>query len=183
MIDFNLINEYIEIIEKGSLPENFSFNKFCMEFYNLTKSIPISKYLKTIEKTSKTPKIMNTKKAGEILFQTYKDEELLTYMKRQGYSELPEFDYKSVMLLRKVEPLLNWKRVIQYFQGKGSIQEINDSLKTKLFPAEIELLEKTIMKKLKLDEEEFNTFINKMRKLYSDKELMKSMKKLINNYD
>ena len=62
MVDFNKVDEYIGYIEEGIIPQGMTFNEFAMEFYHESKVIPMSKYLRSRGKTSKMPKIMNTKK-------------------------------------------------------------------------------------------------------------------------
>lgn len=182
MIDFKLIDSYIEIIEENLVPEGKTFNEFAIEFFKLTQTVPLSKYLRKIDKTSRLPKIMNTKKAGEVLFLTGKDDEVKSYLKRKGYKEIPQLDYRSVMLLRKIDPILNWNKIFQFFDGKGSVQEINSSLKPKLLPVEVEKLETFIKEELKLNEQDFNWLLNKMNKISKDKTLEKSVKKIINNH-
>lgn len=125
------------------------------------------------------PKIMNTKKAGEILSETEKSgDEVRTFLKRRGYSEIPELNYTLVMLVRKVELLDNWKKIIAYLQGDKTIEEINNSTKSKLLPGEVARLENYIMEELNLDEEKMNWFLSKFKKLESNKELFRAVKKL-----
>lgn len=181
MVDFKKINEYIEVVERSELPEGLNFNEFAVEFFRATQPIPLSKYLRKIEKTSKMPKLMNMKKAGEVLIQTEKDEEVLNFLKRRGYKEIPDFDYKSIMLLRKIELIDNWSKVLQFHQGKGTIQEINNSLKPKLLPIEVEKLEEFVKRELKLSERDFNWFITSLGKISENRELDRALKKLINN--
>ena len=66
MVDFKKIDTLIGYIEEGSIPEDKSFNQFAIEFYLETKTLTLSKYLRLKGKSSKLPKIMNTKKAGEV---------------------------------------------------------------------------------------------------------------------
>ncbi len=180
MVDFEKLEKYISIIEKGEIPTGKTFNEFAVEFYKLSKVIPLSKYLKSIERTSKTPKIMNTKKAGEVIFFSEKDDEIKTLLKRNGYKEIPQMDYTSIMLLRKVDLYMNWKKLISFFDGKGTIQEINNSLKPKLLPGEVDKLENYVKEELKLTDQEYNWFLNKFSKTILQKELEKALKKLIN---
>ena len=86
MLDFKKIDDMIELIEDNIIPEEYSNNEFFIEFFKAVQVIPLSKYLRTKGKDSKLPKIMNSKKAGEILIDTYKDEEIRLYLKRKGYS-------------------------------------------------------------------------------------------------
>lgn len=117
MIDFKKVDEYIEYIEKGTVPENMTFNEFAVEFYKESKVIPLSKYLRSRGRASKMPKIMNTKKAGEILYDTEKaGDEIKTFLRRKGYDKVPELNYTIVMLVRKIELLDNWKKIIAYLQ-------------------------------------------------------------------
>ncbi|MGL4687152.1 MAG: hypothetical protein ACRC0S_03660 [Fusobacteriaceae bacterium] len=180
MVDFKKLENYISIIEKGEIPLEKSFNEFVVEFYKISKIVPLSKYLKSINRTSKTPKIMNAKKAGEVIFFSEKDDEIKTLLKRNGYKEIPQMDYTSIMLLRKVDLFMNWKKLISYFDGKGTIQEINNSLKPKLLPGEVEKLESYVKEELKLTDQEYNWFLNKFSKIILQKELDKSLRKLVN---
>ena len=47
MVDFKKVDEYIDYIEEGKIPEGMTFNEFAMEFYHESKVIPISKYLRS----------------------------------------------------------------------------------------------------------------------------------------
>ena len=65
MVDFDKVDKYIGYIEEGTVPEGMTFNEFAKEFYQESKIIPLSKYLRSRNRTSKMPKIMNTKKQGK----------------------------------------------------------------------------------------------------------------------
>ncbi len=181
MLDFKKIDEMIELIEDSIIPEGYSNNEFFIEFFKVVQLIPLSKYLRTKEKDSKLPKIMNSKKAGEILIATQKDDEIKLYLKRKGYSEIPELDYKSIMLLRKTDLYSNWNKVIAFLEGKGTVGEINQSTRKALLPQEIEMLENYIRSSLSIDEKELNWLLNKMKKVEEDKSIAKALKKLVNN--
>lgn len=178
MVDFKKIDEMIEIIESNQIPEGKTFNEFVIEFFNEVKTIPLSKYLRTKGKDKRLPKIMNSKKAGEVLIDTKKDDEIQTFLKRKGYKEIPELDYKAVMLLRKTDLFSNWKKLILYFEGAGTVQEINNSTKPTLLPQEVEILENYLKKELNITEQEFNWLISKFSKVQKDKEMLKALKKL-----
>ncbi|MDO4588838.1 MAG: hypothetical protein Q4B33_03170 [Fusobacterium sp.] len=178
MVDFKKIDEMIEIIENNQIPEGKTFNEFVIEFFNEVKTIPLSKYLRTKGKDKRLPKIMNSKKAGEVLIDTKKDDEIQTFLKRKGYKEIPELDYKAVMLLRKTDLFSNWKKLILYFEGAGTVQEINNSTKPTLLPQEVEILENYLKKELNITEQEFNWLISKFSKIQKDKEMLKALKKL-----
>ena len=178
MVDFKKIDEMIEIIENNRIPEGKTFNEFVIEFFNEVKTIPLSKYLRTKGKDKRLPKIMNSKKAGEVLIDTKKDDEIQTFLKRKGYKEIPELDYKAVMLLRKTDLFSNWKKLILYFEGAGTVQEINNSTKPTLLPQEVEILENYLKKELNITEQEFNWLISKFSKIQKDKEMLKALKKL-----
>ena len=179
MVDFNKVDEYIGYIEEGIIPQGMTFNEFAMEFYHESKVIPMSKYLRSRGKTSKMPKIMNTKKAGEILYDTLKSgDEVKTFLRRKGYDKVPELNYTLVMLVRKIDLLDNWKKIIAYLQGDKTIEEINNSTKSKLLPAEIVKLEQYIMDELNFDEDKLNWFLSKFNKLENNKELLRAVKKL-----
>lgn len=181
MLDFKKIDEMIELIEDSIIPVGYSNNEFFIEFFKVVQLIPLSKYLRTKEKDSKLPKIMNSKKAGEILIATQKDDEIKLYLKRKGYSEIPELDYKSIMLLRKTDLYSNWNKVIAFLEGKGTVGEINQSTRKALLPQEIEMLENYIRSSLSIDEKELNWLLNKMKKVEEDKSIAKALKKLVNN--
>ncbi len=179
MVDFNKVDEYISYIEEGTIPQGMTFNEFAMEFYHESKVIPMSKYLRSRGRTSKMPKIMNTKKAGEILYDTLKSgDEIKTFLKRKGFDKVPELNYTLVMLVRKIDLLDNWKKIIAYLQGDKTIEEINNSTKTKLLPGEIAKLEQYIMEELNIDEDKLNWFLSKFSKLENNRELFRAVKKL-----
>lgn len=183
MIDFKKVDEYIEYIEKGTVPENMTFNEFAVEFYKESKVIPLSKYLRSRGRASKMPKIMNTKKAGEILYDTEKaGDEIKTFLRRKGYDKVPELNYTIVMLVRKIELLDNWKKIIAYLQGDKTIQEINNSTKSKLLPGEILRLENYIMEELNIDEDKMTWFLSKFNKLENNRELFRAVRKLNRQY-
>ena len=179
MVDFKKVDEYIEYIEEGTVPEGMSFNEFAKAFYNESKIIPLSKYLRSRNRTSKMPKIMNTKKTGEILSETEKfGDEVKTFLRRKGFDKIPELNYTIVMLVRKVELMDNWKKIVAYLQGDKTIEEINNSTKSKLLPGEVAKLENFIMSELNLDEEKLNWFLSKIEKMEKDKDLFRAVRKL-----
>lgn len=178
MVDFKKIDEMIELIENNEVPENQEFNDFVIEFFNEVKTIPLSKYLRTKGKDKRLPKIMNSKKAGEILIDSKKDDEILTFLKRKGYKEIPQLDYKAVMLLRKTDLFSNWKKLLLYFEGAGTVQEINNSTKPILLPQEVEKLETYVKDELNLTEQELNWLVTKFGKIQKDRELFKALNKL-----
>ena len=82
------------------------------------------------------------------------------------------------MLLRKVDPMDNWKKIIYFLNGEKSIEEINVSTRPILFPQEIKRLEEFIKDELNLEEEEFERFMYLSSQVVNNKELMKAIKKL-----
>ncbi|MGL4403671.1 MAG: hypothetical protein ACRCTS_08180 [Fusobacteriaceae bacterium] len=181
MIDFKKIDEYIDIIENNRIPEGMDFNNLALDFFKVTQTLPLSKYLRKIDRTNRMPKIMNMKKAGEVLYYSEKDEDVKSFLSRKGYKEMPQFNYRSILLLRKVEPLDNWMKVLQFYEGKGSLQEISDSLKPKLLPLEVEKLENHVKDELRVDDKELNWILKLFGKVQKDKQLQKSLKKLLDN--
>ncbi len=179
MVDFEKVNEMIDIIENGDLENGKTFNKFAIDFYLESKSLPLSKYLRMQKKTKKMPKIMNTKKAGEVLYFTEKDDDTLRFLKRKGYKEIPQLNYTCIMLLRKVDLITNWTKILSYFEGKGTIEEINNSTRTELLPEEKKKLDEFIMEKLKLSEKDYEWFCIKLSKVFEDREIMKALKKVV----
>ena len=180
-MDFKRIDEMIDFIEQGVIPEGYENNEFFIEFFKEVQVIPLSKYLRTKGKDSKLPKVMNAKKAGEVLLATQKDDEIKIYLKRKGYSQIPQLDYKSIMLLRKTDLYGNWNKVISFIEGKGTVGEINQSTRKALLPQEIEMLENYVKQNLSIDEKELNWLLNKLKKAEENKVIMKSLKKLLNN--
>lgn len=181
MINFEKIDEMIEYIEKGIMPEGMSFNSFATAFYEETKAVPLSKYLRSKNLTTKLPKIMNSKKAGEVLYFSEKDGEVKSYLKRKGFNAIPELNYTCIMLLRKVELYDNWKKLISYFEGEGTIEEINRSTKPNLLPAEKEKLEGYVMNELNLSEREYYWLLEKFSDIMNEKKIFNSLKKLAKN--
>jgi len=179
MIDFKKIDDLMTHIEEGTIPENKTFNEFALEFYLETRTLTLSKYLRLKDRTSKMPKIMNTKKAGEIIFETEKNDEVRSFLSRKGFKEIPNLNYTAVMLLRKVDLLTNWQKIVFFFEGGRTIQEINSSLKKDLLPMEVEKLEKFIKEELRLNDQELNWLLGKIEKIEKDKALSKAVKKLI----
>ncbi len=178
MVDFDRINEMIKIIENGSIPKEQTFNEFAIDFYLETKIVPLSKYLKMEGKTNKTPKIMNTKKGGELLFNTMKNNEVLKFLKKRGYNEVPQLNFTCVMLLRKVDTIGNWNKILSYFEGKGTIEEINNSTRVKLLPEEEKKVEDYIKINLEVSDTELKWLREKFKIIYSNKELLRSIKKI-----
>lgn len=178
MVDFKKIDTLIGYIEEGSIPEGKSFNQFAIEFYLETKTLTLSKYLRLKGKSSKLPKIMNTKKAGEVLFETDKNDEIKSFLSRKGYKQIPELNYTAVMLLRKVDLFDNWQKIVFFFEGGRTVQEINSSLKKELLPMEIEKLETFVKEELRLNDQELNWLLGKMEKIEHDKALYRAIRKL-----
>ena len=177
-IDKLINGEMIEAIENNQIPDGMTFNEYVCEFYNEVKTIPLSKYLRTKGKVKRLPKIMNSKKAGEVILASEKDEEIRTFLKRKGYKEIPQLDYKSIMLLRKTDLLSNWKKVLLFFEGEGTVEEINSSTRPILLPQEIEKLESYIKEELNINEQELNWLLSKFEKMQKNKMILKSLQKL-----
>lgn len=179
MVDFDIVDELIEVVESGKIPSGSTFNEFAIKFYLESKALPLSKYLRNKGKTKRLPKIMNTKKAGEVLWMTEKDEDTTKFLKRRGYKEIPELDYTCVMLLRKTDLMTNWTKILSYFEGKGTIEEINNSTRTILLPDEKEKLETFVIKELSINQKEYEWFIGKYSQLMDNKEVNRAIKKLM----
>jgi len=178
LVNFERIDEMIKIIAIGDIPGSQSFNEFAINFYLETKMVPLSKYLKMEGKTNKMPKIMNTKKSGELLFNTKKNEEILKFLKNKGYKDIPELNFTCVMLLRKVDSISNWKKLLSYFEGKGTIEEINNSTRVQLLPEEEKKIEEFLKINLGVSETELNWLKEKFKVIYENKELVRSIKKI-----
>ena len=178
MINFDKVNKMIDLIEDNQIMEGLSFNEFAMEFYSEVKLVPLSRYLKTNNRVKRMPKIMNMRKAGELLLFTKTDDETLSFLKRKGYDEIPNLDYKIIMLLRKLDPIDNWKKILAFFSGDKTVEEINLSTRPILFPQEIKKLEEYIEDELSLNDSDFEKFMNISAVAIKNKEVMKAIKKL-----
>lgn len=180
MTDFKKIDEYIDYVEKNIIPEGMTFNEFAIEFYETTKIIPLSKYLRNKNKLTKLPKIMNMKSAGEFLLDTEKDAhgDIKSFLKRKGHKEIPELNYTMIMLVRKTDLFSNWSKIFIYLGGDKTIEEINNSTKLSLFPEEIEKLENFIKEELKINDSELNSLLSKIKKIENNKMLLRAVKKL-----
>ena len=178
MINFEKINKMIDLIENNEIAEGVTFNDFAVDFFNEVKLLPLSKYLKMNDHAKRMPKVMNMKKARELLLYTKIDDETQNFLKRKGFNEIPSLDYKLIMLLRKVDPMDNWKKIIYFLNGEKSIEEINVSTRPILFPQEIKRIEEFIKDELNLGDEEFERFMYLSSQVVNNKELMKAIKKL-----
>lgn len=179
MTDFSKIEKMIDYISSTTLPKNQTFNEFALEFYLETRHIPLSKFLKLREFKSKTPKIMNTKKAGELLYETKTNHEALDFLSDNGFVSPPELNYTNIMLLRKTTVIRNWKKLITYIKGNGTIDQINKKNKKQLLPDEKLKLEEFLKEKLNLSSSEFDWLLKNTRLIGENKELEKAIKKLI----
>ena len=178
MLNFEKINNMIDLIEKNEIMPGLSFNEFAIAFYQEVKLVPLSRYLKTNNRAKRMPKIMTMKKAGELLLFTKTDDETLSFLKRKGYDEIPSLDYKIIMLLRKLDPIDNWKKILAFFSGDKTVEEINLSTRPILFPQEIKKLEDYIKDELSLNDNDFEKFMNISAVAIKNKEVMKAIKKL-----
>ncbi len=179
MVDFDAVDKMIDIVERGDIPSGSTFNDFAIKFYLESKALPLSKYLRNKGMTKRLPKIMNTRKAGEVLWMTEKDEDTIKFLKRRGYKEIPKLDYTCVMLLRKTDLLSNWTKILSYFEGKGTIEEINNSTRTILLPDEREKLETFVIKELNVNQKEYDWLINKYSQIIDNKEVGRAIRKLM----
>ena len=82
MLNFEKINNMIDLIEKNEIMPGLSFNEFAIAFYQEVKLLPLSRYLKTNNRAKRMPKVMTMKKAGELLLFTKTDDETLSFLKR-----------------------------------------------------------------------------------------------------
>lgn len=179
MTDFEKINFMIETIEENRIPEGKTFNEFSMEFFQEVKLLPLSKYLRSIGKNKRLPKIMNMRKAGEVLTDTYADSDLVSFVKRKSkQGQIPELDYQSIMLLRRIDVKDNWEKIFRFFQGSETVAEINSTTRPELLPQEIEMLENFLKEKLHLSEKELDWLLEKFRKILTEKELLRAIRKL-----
>jgi len=180
-IDFENIQRMIHSIEESQIPDSLTFNSFAMHFYRNVKLIPLSKYLHTIGKGKRLPKIMYFKKAGEFLLDSEDDPEIRAYLRRNGYDQIPQLNYQCILLLRKTDNLHNWQKILRFFEGKSSIEEINRLSRPALLPQEIQSLTRYIVQSLNINEHELQWLLTIVRKANQDKKLAKALSKLAAN--
>lgn len=179
MVNFERIEDMIKLICEGESYENMEYNDFFVNFYLETKALPLSKYLRMKNYSNKMPKIMNTKKAGEILYETKKNPEILDYIKKRGYENIPQLNFTCIMLLRKTDLKTNWEKLLDYLEGKGTIEKINIQTRKKSFPEERKKIELELMESLNLNYNELEWLINKYKLINEDAKLKRLFKKII----
>ena len=179
MVNFDLILEIIQQIDSGDIPSNITFNDFCIKFFLETKQIPLSKFLKMKGFSNKMPKIMNTRKAGEVLFESKSNTEILELIKKEGYPDIPQLNYSVIMILRKTTLDKNWKKTISYLKGEGTIDEIISSNKKILIPEERDKINEYVQNELNLNSTELNWLLEKFNKINKSKKISNSIKKLL----
>ena len=91
---------------------------------------------------------------------------------------MPSLDYKTIMLLRKLDPIDNWKKILAFFNGDKTVEEINLSTRPILFPQEIKKLEEYIKDELSLNDDDFEKFMSTCSVAIKNREVMKAIKKL-----
>ena len=179
MVNFELVLEMANIIAQGDIPKGMDFNDFCIKFYLETKVIPLSKFLRIKGFSNKMPKIMNTRKAGEVLFESKNNPDILELIKKEGYSDIPQLNYSAIMILRKTSLEKNWKKTISYLKGEGTIDEIIRSNKKILIPEEREKINEYVQSELNLNSTELHWLLDKFNKIQNNKKVINSIKKLL----
>ena len=179
MVNFERIEYMTNCICEGNIPDGFEYNDFFINFYLETKALPFSKYLRMKNFSNKMPKIMNAKKAGEVLYETKKNPEVLNYLKKRGYNNVPQLNFTSIMLLRKVDLQLNWEKILDYLEGKGTIEKINIQTRKKSFPDEQKKIKLELMKSLSINYSELEWLVDKYKSVNEDPKLKRLFKKLI----
>lgn len=179
MVNFELVLEMAELIAQGNIPKSMNFNEFCIKFYLETKVIPLSKFLRMKGFSNKMPKIMNTRKAGEVLFESKSNTEILELIRKEGYPDIPQLNYSVIMILRKTTLDKNWKKIISYLKGEGTIDEIIRSNKKILIPEERDKINEYVQNELNLNSTELSWLLEKFNKINKSKKISNSIKKLL----
>ncbi len=179
MVNFDKIIEMIELICNSDYYTNKTFNDFAIEFFLETRAIPLSKFLRLRGFSNKMPKIMNLRKAGEVLYQTPNSKEVKEIFDSFNLVEVPQLNYSAIMVLRKTTIEKNWKKLLEYINGQGTIEDINRRNQTNLLPEEIEKIENYIKQDLALTSGEFQWFKEKAKKLLENKKTLNSLKKIL----
>jgi hypothetical protein len=68
--------------------------------------------------------------------------------------------------------------MLSYFEGKGTIEEINNSTRIQLLPEEEKKIGDFIKMNLEVSETELNWLKDKFKIIYENKELLRSIKKI-----
>lgn len=178
MVNFDLILQMIQQIDSGNIPSNITFNDFCIKFFLETKQIPLSKFLKMRGFSNKMPKIMNTRKAGELLIESKDNDDIKEILSKYGFIEFPQLNFSSVMLLRKTSIEKNWIKVLEYIKGQGTIEQIVRKNMRGLLPEEQLSIEEFIKKELNINSIEFLWLQDIFSKIISNKKVFNSLKKL-----
>lgn len=178
MVNFDKIIEMIDLICESDYYPNKSFNDFAIEFFLETRAIPLSKFLRLRGFSNKMPKIMNLRKAGEVLYQTSTSEEMKNTLFSLGINEIPQLNYSAIMVLRKTTLEKNWKKLLEYINGQGTIDDINRRNQDSLLPEEVEKIESYIKQELGLTSGEFNWFKEKAKKLINNKKVFNAIRKI-----
>ncbi len=179
MVNFDKIIEMIELICTSDYYSNKTFNEFAIEFFLETRTIPLSKFLRLRGYSNKMPKIMNLRKAGEVLYQSNSSEEIKNFIFSSGFKEVPQLNYSAIMVLRKTTLEKNWKKLSEYLNGQGTIDDINKRNQVSLLPEEVEKIENYIKQELGLTSGELQWFKEKTKKLFNNKKTLNSLKKII----
>lgn len=179
MVNFDLVIEMIEKVCIGDISRGMNFNDFCVKFYLETKVLPLSKFLKIRGYSSKMPKIMNTRKAGEILFESKNRKEIEELIKKEGYTEIPQLNYSAVMVLRKAPLEKNWQKLLQYLKGEGTIDQILRSNKKMLLPEERDKINEFLQEELNISSTELFWLVDKYNKMQQNKKIINSFNRII----
>ena len=83
------------------------------------------------------------------------------------------------MILRKTTLDRNWKKIIAYLKGEGTIDQIIRSSKKALIPEERQKINEFIQNELNLNSTELNWLIDKYNKIHNNKKISNSLKKLL----
>lgn len=179
MVNFELIIEMIEKICIGDIQKGSTFNEFCIKFYLETKLLPLSKFLKIRGYSNKMPKIMNTRKAGEVLYESKGNKDVSNLIEKYGYTEIPQLNYSAIMVLRKVSIEKNWQKIVSYLKGEGTIDEILKNNKKMLLPEEVSKIKEFIQDELSINSNELQWLIEKHHKMRKNKKIINSINKLL----
>lgn len=179
MVNFDLIIQMIDIICLGDIPKGQSFNEFSTKFYLETKMVPLSKFLKMRGYSNKMPKIMNTRKAGEVIFESRNSAEILELLKKEGYNEIPQLNYSAAMVLRKAPLDKNWRKMISYLKGDETIDKIIKNNKKMLLPEERNKINEFLQSELNISTTELNWLLDKFHKIDNNKKVYNSLSKLL----
>jgi hypothetical protein len=176
------LEEYIGIILENKIPEN-DFNQFAVEFYILTSQLLISlnKFL-TIRKL-RSPKVLQVKNAGELLYLSKDNIRIMDFLKENSYESIPQLTPQiAYYVIKKNKFTLeeNWKNILRVLRDKENPSKVVSENKYKFTEEQKYIIKNEVKDRLNLEEHEINWILETIRKVKSrDRELFEKFKAIL----